>query len=157
MTPLTLWVRIPLRRGVLDTTLCDSLSVLRFPSPIKLTGMIYCKFRNYYDVFINAKKCDKTSVALIKIHIFILRCIKCSIRTLAGITLIITRILDSRQGFAIISARINFWTYSNWNIVDSGVKHHKPKNLQEHQLIHRKGFISLAITHSNSINGWRDL
>ena len=152
MTPLTLWVRIPLRRGVLDTTLCDSLSALRFPSPIKLTGMIYCKFRNYYDVFINAK-----NVVLIKIRIFIFRCIKCSIRTLAGITLTKTHILDSRQGFAIISARINFWTYSNWNIVDSGVKHHKPKNLQEHQLIHRKGFISLAITHSNSIKGCRDL
>ena len=49
---LTLWVRIPLRRGVLDTTLCEKvcvcdlrqvggfLPVHRFPPPIKLTTPI---------------------------------------------------------------------------------------------------------------------
>jgi len=49
---LTLWVRIPLRRGVFDTILCDkvcqlfavglwffSLLVLWFPPPIKLTSI----------------------------------------------------------------------------------------------------------------------
>jgi hypothetical protein len=45
LSPITLWVRIPLRRGVLDTTLCDKvcqwittvgfLRVLRFPPLIK--------------------------------------------------------------------------------------------------------------------------
>jgi hypothetical protein len=51
LSPLTLWVRILLRRGVLDTTLCDKvchwlaqvcgfLRVLRFPPPIKLTAII---------------------------------------------------------------------------------------------------------------------
>jgi hypothetical protein len=62
LSPLTLWVRTPLRRGELDTTLCDKvcqwrgvqlyvikivsalrqvggfLRVLQFPSPIKLTA-----------------------------------------------------------------------------------------------------------------------
>jgi hypothetical protein len=42
LSHLTLWVRIPLRRGVLDTTLCDKVwqwlatgffCVLRFPPP----------------------------------------------------------------------------------------------------------------------------
>jgi len=33
---------------------------------------------------------------------------------LAGIALIKTHILDSHQGFTIISARINFWIYSGW-------------------------------------------
>jgi len=28
-SPLTLWVHIPLRRGVLDTTLCDNVCDLR--------------------------------------------------------------------------------------------------------------------------------
>ena len=55
LSPLKLWVRIPLRRGVLDTTLCDKvcrlsdlrqlvhafLQVLWFPPPIKLTATIY--------------------------------------------------------------------------------------------------------------------
>jgi hypothetical protein len=51
ISPLTLWARTPLRRGVLDTTLCDKvcqwlaqvdgfLRVLQFPPPIKLTSMI---------------------------------------------------------------------------------------------------------------------
>ena len=46
LSPLPLWVRTPLRRDVLDTTLCDQvcqwlatgqglLRVLRFPPPIK--------------------------------------------------------------------------------------------------------------------------
>ena len=47
LSPLTLWVGVPVQRGVLDTTLCDEvyrwlhsggiLPVLRFPSPIKLS------------------------------------------------------------------------------------------------------------------------
>ena len=52
LSPLKLWIRIPLRRCVLDTTLCDTsfvsdlrqvgdfLRVLRFPPPIKLTAMV---------------------------------------------------------------------------------------------------------------------
>jgi hypothetical protein len=50
LSPLMLWVLIPLRWGVLDTTLIkfvsdlrqvgDFLWVLRFSPPIKLTGMI---------------------------------------------------------------------------------------------------------------------
>ena len=51
ISPLTLWVEIPLRRGVLDITLCDKvrhwlvwgrgfLRVLRFPTQIKLTATI---------------------------------------------------------------------------------------------------------------------
>jgi hypothetical protein len=51
LSPLTLWVRIPIRRSVLDTTLCDKfvsdlrqvgdfLRLLWFPSPIKLTATI---------------------------------------------------------------------------------------------------------------------
>ena len=50
LSPLTSWVRIPLRRNVLDTTLCDkvcqwlaagrwlSSRILLFPPPIKLTA-----------------------------------------------------------------------------------------------------------------------
>ena len=47
---LKLWVRIPLRQGVFDATLCHKvcqyfvsgfLWVLQFPPPIKLTTMIY--------------------------------------------------------------------------------------------------------------------
>jgi len=49
ISPLTLWVWIPLRQGVLDTTLCDKvcqwltagrslLRVFRFAPPIKLTA-----------------------------------------------------------------------------------------------------------------------
>ena len=55
LSSLTLWVRISLRQGVLDTTLCDKvcqwlshlrqvdsfLRVLRYPPSIKLTIMIY--------------------------------------------------------------------------------------------------------------------
>ena len=52
---LMLWVRILLRWGVLDTTLCDKvvsdlrqvggfLQVLGFPPPIKLTATIYLKY-----------------------------------------------------------------------------------------------------------------
>ena len=50
LSPLTLWVGIPVQRSVLDTTLCDKvcqwlhsggiLPVLRFPSSIKLTVTI---------------------------------------------------------------------------------------------------------------------
>jgi hypothetical protein len=51
LSPLTLWVRLLLRRGVLDTTLSDKVcqwlatgqwffQVLRFPPPIKLTATI---------------------------------------------------------------------------------------------------------------------
>jgi len=51
LSPITLWVRIPLKWGVLDTTLydkfvsdllqvCGFLWVLRFPPPIKLTTTI---------------------------------------------------------------------------------------------------------------------
>ena len=51
LSPLKLWVGIPFRRGVLDTTLCDTfvsdirqvgifLRVHRFPPPIKLTVTI---------------------------------------------------------------------------------------------------------------------
>ena len=48
LSPLTLWVRIPLKRGLFDTTLCDKvcqslsgfLRVLRFLPPIKLTATI---------------------------------------------------------------------------------------------------------------------
>jgi hypothetical protein len=40
-SPLTLWVWIPLRRGVLDTTLCDKVcQSLVFSPPIKLTATI---------------------------------------------------------------------------------------------------------------------
>jgi hypothetical protein len=42
-----LWVRVPWKRGVLDTTLCDEVCDLRqvggflwFPPPIKLTPRI---------------------------------------------------------------------------------------------------------------------
>jgi hypothetical protein len=49
ISPLTLWVWFPLRRGVLDTTVCDKVyqwfvqvggfrRVFRFSPPIKLTG-----------------------------------------------------------------------------------------------------------------------
>ena len=49
LSPLTLWVRTPIRRGVLDTTLCDKVGqwlaagrwfspVLRFPTLIELTA-----------------------------------------------------------------------------------------------------------------------
>jgi hypothetical protein len=51
LSPLMLWIRIPLRRGVLDTTLCDKvcqlrqfggvLRISRFPPPIKLTTSHY--------------------------------------------------------------------------------------------------------------------
>jgi len=46
LSPLTLWVRIPFRRGVLDTTLCDKVCQWLaagwcfFPPPIKLTATI---------------------------------------------------------------------------------------------------------------------
>jgi hypothetical protein len=51
LSQLTLWVRTPLRRGALDTTLCNKvfsnlrqvggfLRVLWFPPPIKLTATI---------------------------------------------------------------------------------------------------------------------
>ena len=56
-TVLPYWRRIPLRRGLLDTTLCDKVLsvtcgrfvvlseyVLRFPPPIKLTAMIQLKY-----------------------------------------------------------------------------------------------------------------
>jgi hypothetical protein len=45
LSPLMLWVRTPLRRGVLDRTLCDKVCrwrvdgfhwILRFPPPIKI-------------------------------------------------------------------------------------------------------------------------
>ena len=56
LSPLTLWGRIPLKRGVLDTTLCYKfvsdlrqvcgfLWILRFSPPIKLTAtiwLLYC-------------------------------------------------------------------------------------------------------------------
>ena len=38
--PLTLWVRIPLRRGVLEITLCDKVCQW-FSQPIKLTTMAW--------------------------------------------------------------------------------------------------------------------
>ena len=50
MLPLTLWVRIPLRRGAFDATLCDKvcqcLAVGRWFSPpeIKLSAMIWLKY-----------------------------------------------------------------------------------------------------------------
>ena len=53
LSPLMLWVQIPLRRGVLNTTLYDKscqwqvggfLYVLRVPPPIKLTTLIYLKY-----------------------------------------------------------------------------------------------------------------
>jgi len=49
LSPLKLWVLIPLRRGVLDTTLLlrqvgGFLRVLRFPPPIKLTATILLKY-----------------------------------------------------------------------------------------------------------------
>jgi len=49
LTPQTLWVRIPLRQDVLETTLCDEVvggdfrqvvGFLWFPPPIKLTATI---------------------------------------------------------------------------------------------------------------------
>ena len=48
LSPPTLWVRIPLRRAALYTTLCDKvcqwlggfLQVLRFPPSIKLTAIL---------------------------------------------------------------------------------------------------------------------
>jgi hypothetical protein len=65
LSPLTLWVLIPFRRSVLDTTLCDNkfvsdlrqvcgfLGILRFHPPIKLTTTIwmkYClKWRKHHD------------------------------------------------------------------------------------------------------------
>ena len=48
LSPLTLWARIPLRRGVPNTILCDKvcqwLAAGRTPPPIKLTGMIWLKY-----------------------------------------------------------------------------------------------------------------
>jgi hypothetical protein len=50
LSPLTLWVRIPFRRAVLDTTLCDKVCQWLaagwwfFPLPIKLTATIQLKF-----------------------------------------------------------------------------------------------------------------
>ena len=55
LSPLTLWVRLPLRRGVLNTTSCDKfvsdlrqiggfLRVLWFPPPIELTATINLKY-----------------------------------------------------------------------------------------------------------------
>ena len=55
LSPLTLWVRFPLRQGVLDTTLCDKVCqwstsgrwfspVLGIPPPIKLTATIYLQY-----------------------------------------------------------------------------------------------------------------
>ena len=42
LSPLSLWVRIPFRRVVLDTTLCDEVcGFLRFLPPIKLTAPRY--------------------------------------------------------------------------------------------------------------------
>jgi len=54
LSPLKLWVRTPLSRGVLDTTLCNKACQLLatgrwfspgtpFPPPIKLTAMIFLK------------------------------------------------------------------------------------------------------------------
>ena len=41
LSPLTLWVWIPIRRGVLDTALCDKVcQSLVFSPPIKLTATI---------------------------------------------------------------------------------------------------------------------
>jgi len=41
LLPLTLWVRIPLMRGVLDTTLCGKICQwLWFPPPKKIAAMI---------------------------------------------------------------------------------------------------------------------
>jgi len=55
VSPLTSWVRIPVRRGVLNTTLCekfisdlrqigDFLQALRFSPPIKLIATIQLKY-----------------------------------------------------------------------------------------------------------------
>jgi len=49
LSPLTLWVRIPLRRGVLDTTLCDKVCqwpvTSRWFSPISSTN-----YTNHHDI-----------------------------------------------------------------------------------------------------------
>jgi hypothetical protein len=55
LSPLTLWVRTPLRRGVLDETLCDKVcqwlapgpcfsTGFRFLLPIKLTATMQLKY-----------------------------------------------------------------------------------------------------------------
>ena len=52
LLPLGMWVQIPLRRGVLNTTLyvkvfqtlCGFLRVLQFPPPTKRTAMILLKY-----------------------------------------------------------------------------------------------------------------
>jgi hypothetical protein len=46
LSPLKLWVQIPLRRGVLDATFCDNVffRTFRFPPPIKLTATIKLKY-----------------------------------------------------------------------------------------------------------------
>jgi hypothetical protein len=57
-SPPTLWVRTPLRIGVLDTTLCDEvcLRLLRFP-PIKMTFIRYINWIWY----ILIKSCENVN------------------------------------------------------------------------------------------------